>query len=214
MTTTDSPALPHAAETASDLPARVAARRLSGHTAGLFGADGEGFVTRPIAELELDLEGILLPGLAGDRHRGHSRAADARVPWYPRGTRIRNARQVSILSPDELAEIARALEVSEVTPEEIGANLLVEGIPHLSHLPRGTRLHFPSGASLAVEDENAPCRFAGASVAKRNPGRTGLDLAFVTAARHRRGLVAWVERPGRIQAGDPIDVRIPEQWIY
>jgi hypothetical protein len=196
------------------LPDRTAARRVTARTAGLFVADGDGFVTRPVTEMELDLEGILLPGLAGDRHRGHSRAADARVPWYPRGTRIRNARQVSILSPDELAEIARALDLPQVTAEEIGANLLVEGIPHLSHLPRGTRLHFPSGASLAIEDENAPCRFAGASVARRNPGRDGLDLAFVKAARHRRGLVAWVERPGRILAGDAIDVRIPEQWIY
>jgi hypothetical protein len=210
MSASHAPAPPQASEP----PSRVAARRLAAHAAGLFVADGEDFVTRPVAELELDLEGILLPGLAGDRHRGHSRAADARVPWYPRGTRIRNARQVSILSPDELAEVARALEVPAVTAEEIGANLLVEGLPHLSHLPRGTRLHFPSGASLAVEDENAPCRVAGASVARRNPGREGLDLAFVKAARHRRGLVAWVERPGRIQAGDAIDVRIPEQWIY
>lgn len=213
MSAPPSPAEQPAAEQ-PEWPARVAARRLSARVAGLFVADGDGFVTRPVAELELDLEGILLPGLAGDRHRGHSRAADVRVPWYPRGTRIRNTRQVSILSPDELAQIAGALDVPRVTAEEVGANLLVDGLVHLSHLPRGTRLHFPSGASLAVEDENAPCRFAGASVAKRNPGREGLDLAFVKAARHRRGLVAWVERPGKVLPGEKIDVRIPEQWIY
>jgi hypothetical protein len=27
-------------------------------------------------------------------------------------------------------------------------------------------------------------------------------------------LVAWVEKPGRIVAGEEISVRVPEQWIY
>jgi hypothetical protein len=190
------------------------ARTLTGTIAWLGVADGDGFQTRAVQAIDVDLEGILVDGLAGDRHRGHSRAADARVPWYPRGTRIRNARQISIVSPDELAAIAVALDLSGLGPQELGANIVLDGIPDLTHLPRGTRLFFPAEASLAIEDENAPCRLAGASVARANPGRKGLEFAFVPAARHRRGLVAWVERPGRIAAGDNVQVRIPEQWLY
>lgn len=193
---------------------RRAAFTATARVAGLFVADGDHFVSRPVESFEVDLEGILVEGLKGDRHRGHSRPADARVPWYPRGTRIRNARQISILSVEELAEVASRLGVPAVTPEEIGASLVFEGLPNLSHLPRGSRLMFPGLAALAVEDENAPCRHAGAEVAARNPGRPALDLDFVKAAKHRRGLVAWVERPGTIRRGDVVDVRIPEQWIY
>lgn len=195
------------------MPAR-AARTLTGTVGWLGIADGESFVTRPVETVELDLEGLVVPGLAGDRHRGHSRAADARVPWYPRGTRIRNARQVSIMASDELAGIAGALDLPQVGPQELGANLILDGVPNLTRLPRGTRLFFPGEAALAIEDENTPCRLAGASVARAHPGRDGLAFAFVAAARHRRGLVAWVERPGRISLGDAVQVRIPEQWLY
>ncbi|TJV75695.1 MAG: molybdenum cofactor sulfurase, partial [Mesorhizobium sp.] len=34
------------------------------------------------------------------------------------------------------------------------------------------------------------------------------------AAKRLRGLVAWVEKPGRITTGEEISVRVPEQWIY
>jgi hypothetical protein len=33
-------------------------------------------------------------------------------------------------------------------------------------------------------------------------------------AKRLRGLVAWVEKPGIIRAGEEISVRVPEQWIY
>jgi hypothetical protein len=190
------------------------ARKLEARLAWLGVADGDGFVTRPVESFAVDLEGIAVGGLAGDRHRGYARAADSRVPWYPRGTPIRNSRQVSIVSREELEAIRAALELRDLGPEEIGANMVLEGVPNLTRLPRGSRLVFPGLASLAVEDENAPCRLAGASVARRNPGRQGLDLAFVAAARHRRGLVAWTERPGTLAVGDTIEIRIPEQWLY
>ena len=39
-------------------------------------------------------------------------------------------------------------------------------------------------------------------------------LMFPKAAKRLRGLVAWVEKPGRIARGEAVSVRIPEQWIY
>ena len=185
------------------------ARRLRARLVGLMIADAAGFVTRPVERAALDFE-----GLVGDRHRGLTRKADSRVPWHPRGTPIRNVRQVSLVAPDELAVIARRLEVPAVEASWLGANLVVEGIADLTALPPGTRLHFPGGACLVVEGENAPCRHAGAEVAKHHPGRPGLDLAFVKAAQGRRGLVAWVERPGELVAGSEFELRVPAQKLW
>ena len=190
------------------------ARALAGRLVAVMIADGDGFGTRSVEGATVDFEGFVIDGLRGERHRGHVRAADARVPWYPRGTPIRNSRQVSIVSVEDLAAIAAALDVAELGPEWLGANLVVEGIPSLSMLPRGRRLALPQGAVFAVEDQNAPCIVTGRAVARQCPGREGLDFAFVKAARRLRGLVGWVERGGVVRVGDAISVRVPEQWIY
>ena len=67
-----------------------------------------------------------------------------------------------------------------------------------SFIPRGTRLFFPSGAVLAVTDQNAPCRIAGAEVERNLPASDGLALRFAAAAKRLRGVVAYVDRPGII----------------
>ncbi|MCS0493689.1 MOSC domain-containing protein [Ancylobacter sp. MQZ15Z-1] len=190
-------------------PDTLPAQRFRARLARTLIADGEGFATRDAPRLPLTLEGV-----PGDRHAGHARPADSRVPWYPRGTPIRNARQLTLVAPDELDAIARRLGVPEVRPEWIGANLVVEGVGRLTWLPPGTRLHFPGGAALAVEGENAPCRHAGAAVARACPGVAGLDLAFVKAAAGLRGLVAWVERAGEIAAGTDVELRVPTQRLW
>jgi hypothetical protein len=68
---------------------------------------------------------------------------------------------------------------------------------------------FVGGAVLKVEAENGPCRVAGGSIAAQVPGRQGLDLLFPRAAKHKRGLVASVEKPGTIAAGAEIALRVP-----
>ncbi len=85
------------------MSAVVPGRTIEARVAAVMVADGDGFETRAVEAAELDLEGFVLPGLRGERHRGHARKADARVPWFPRGTPIRNSRQVSIVCPQELA---------------------------------------------------------------------------------------------------------------
>jgi len=187
----------------------VAGQRFNAKLSRLLIADGAGFATRDVERLEVTLDGV-----PGDRHEGIARPADSRVPWYPRGTPIRNSRQVTILAPDELMEMARRLGVDEVKPEWIGSNMVLEGVPRLTQLPPGTRLHFPSGAALAVEGENAPCRHAGAAVAAFYPDSEGMDVAFVKAAKGLRGLVAWVERAGEILAGSEVSVRVPAQKLW
>lgn len=184
----------------------VPAQRFTARVARALIADGEGFETRDVPALPVTLEGV-----RGDRHAGVARPADSRVPWYPRGTPIRNCRQLSLVAPDELAEIARRLQVAAVEPAWIGANLVLEGVPRLTRLPPGTRLHFPGGAALVIEGENAPCRQAGAAVARAVSGGAGFDTAFVKAAAGLRGLVAWVERAGEIAAGTDVELRVPPQ---
>lgn len=49
------------------------------------------------------------------------------------------------------------MNIPEVRPEWLGANILVRGIDRLTELPAGTRLLFPNGTGLICEGENLPC---------------------------------------------------------
>lgn len=157
---------------------------------------------------------VTLEGFEGDRHAGLTYRSGGRTPQFPRGTEIRNTRQVSILSAEELAEVAAKLGVPAVTAESMGANLILRGIPSLTLLPPSTRLYFPDDAVLVVEGENLPCTTAGAEVQKLYPHVERLTTRFPDAALHKRGIVAWVERAGSISVGDEVRVEIPDQVIY
>ena len=187
------------------------ARKLAAKVAGTFIASGATFETFAVEALDLVLDGI-----AGDHHHGPTRRSGGREPWYPRGTPMRNERQVSIVAPDELALVAERMELPEIRPEWIGANLLLDGVPRLSMLPSGTLLFFAGGTTLKVDGQNKPCRIAGQLIAERAgmADREAGALAFPKMAPRLRGLVAWVEKPGRIENGEAVSVRIPEQWIY
>jgi len=152
-------------------------------------------------------------GLAGEKHSGFTRPADSRTPYYTRGTPIRNDRQISILSAEEMQQAAANLGIPQIQPEWIGANLLLSGIPRLSKLPPNTRLVFESGAVLLVTAENHPCKLAGRTIAAQI-GRTELGELYPKAAAGLRGVVAVVELPGLIREGDAVTVEIPRQLLY
>lgn len=155
---------------------------------------------------------LLFEGIDGDCHGGLTRKSDSRMlKYFKRNTPVKNARQVSILSREELNEIAAAMIVPEVRPEWVGANIVTEGIPDLTLLPPSTRLQFPSGATIAIDIENVPCRYPAAVIDKHYPDpKTG----FVRAAKNKRGVVGWVEAEGEINVGDTIAVWLPPQRIY
>ncbi|TPL96954.1 MOSC domain-containing protein [Mesorhizobium sp. B2-3-11] len=189
----------------------IPSKKLAGRAAALYVAPADDFQTRPVDELRLGFDGI-----SGDFHAGPTRRSGGREPWYPRGTEMRNERQISIVAADELGIVAERMELAEIKPEWIGANLVIEDVPHLSMLPAGTLLFFKGGVTLKVDAQNGPCRFAGRSIAE-NAGMADIEagaLLFPKAAKRLRGVVAWVERPGIVRAGEEISVRVPEQWIY
>ncbi|RWM23457.1 MAG: MOSC domain-containing protein [Mesorhizobium sp.] len=189
----------------------IPARKLAAQVVALYVAPSDHFETCAVDELRLGFDGI-----NGDFHAGATRRSGGREPWYPRGTEMRNERQLSIVAADELAIVARRMGIAEIKPEWIGANLLIEGLPHLSMLPSGTLLFFRGGVTIKIDAQNGPCRIAGRSVAE-NAGMADHEagaLLFPKAAKRLRGVVAWVEKPGRIVTGEEISVRVPEQWIY
>lgn len=156
---------------------------------------------------------VTYAGFAGETHGGLTRPSCSRVlKQYPkRGTEIRNTRQVSILSPDDLAEIAKRLEIPEVKPEWVGANLVLDGIPSLTMLPPSSRLIFAGGVTLTVDMESAPCRFPGEVIERHYAGR---GAAFPKVAAGLRGVTAWVEREGEIMVGESCRLHCPPQRIY
>ena len=189
----------------------IPARKLAAKAAALYVAPADHFQTRPVDELRLGFDGI-----SGDFHAGPTRRSGGREPWYPRGTEMRNERQLSIVAADELAIVAERMGLAEIKPEWIGANLVIEGVPNLSMLPAGTQLFFKGGVTIKVDAQNGPCRIAGRSIAEY-AGMADVEagaLLFPKAAKRLRGVVAWVEKPGTISLGEEISARVPEQWIY
>lgn len=153
-------------------------------------------------------------GVQGDVHSGVNRQSCSRVAaQYPVGTPIRNTRQFSILSAEDLAEIAAAMGIDALSPHLLGATMVLRGIPDFSHVPPGSRIQSESGATLVVDLENRPCTLPARGIETSHPG---FGAAFKKAAQGRRGVVAWVEREGTVSVGDRLRLHVPDQpvWAY
>jgi len=155
---------------------------------------------------------VTYEGFEGEDHGGLTRPSCSRVKLqYKRGTEIRNTRQISILSQEELNAVAAEMDLDEIEPEWVGANLILTGIPDLTQIPPSSRLIFEGGVSLVVDMENGPCRFAAEQIDVHRPGK---GLRFAKVADGRRGVTAWVEKTGQISIGESVRLHIPPQRIY
>jgi len=151
-------------------------------------------------------------GLEGTRHFGETRKSCNRVrAQYPVGTEIRNVRQLSVLSGEELDAMAAAMGIDAMDPARLGATLVLRGIPDFTHVPPASRPQAESGATLTVDMENKPCPQPGRSLEVVHPGK---GKAFKPAAVDRRGVTAWVERPGRLRIGDRMRLHVPAQRAW
>ncbi len=153
-------------------------------------------------------------GVAGELHGGVTRASCSRVTGqYKRGTEIRNVRQFSVLSAEEIAVIADVMGLATLDPSLLGASLVISGIPDFTHLPPSSRLQADSGATLVVDMENRPCTLPAKEIEAVHPG---FGKKFKPAAQDRRGVTAWVEREGVLRVGAKIRLHVPDQraWNY
>jgi hypothetical protein len=152
---------------------------------------------------------LTFAGPEGEAHGGLTRPSCSRVMGlYPRGTVIRNTRQLSVLSAEDLAEIAADMGLPTLDPALLGASLVVRGLPDFSHVPPGSRLLADSGACLTVDMENRPCTLPARPIEGAHPG---YGARFKAAAKGRRGVTAWVEAEGSLDLGDRLRMFIPDQ---
>ena len=151
-------------------------------------------------------------GFAGEVHAGLTRPSCSRVlKQYPRDTEIRNVRQLCVVSAEEMAEVAVKMGLEAMDYAWVGASLVLEGIPDLTHLPPGSRLQGPDGVTLVVDMENLPCQEPAVTIEKARPGQ---GKGFKRAAEGKRGVTAWVEREGEMLVGDAMTVWLPPNRLY
>ena len=164
-----------------------------------------------LASQRRDAMALALDGPEGEAHGGATRPSCSRViGLYPRDTEIRNTRQLSVVSAEELAEIARRLGLDAVDPAWLGATMVIEGIADLSHLPPSSRLQFGGhGApTITVDVNNRPCHLPAPVIEAARPGH---GRGFKAAAAGLRGITAWVERAGEVAVGQPVRLFVPDQ---
>ncbi|MGB1239918.1 MAG: MOSC domain-containing protein [Pseudomonadales bacterium] len=151
-------------------------------------------------------------GIQGESHGGETRLSCSRVgAQYPKKTEIRNVRQISLISREELQAIADNMGIPELDPSWLGPNILVSGIPDFSLIPPSSRLITAAGTSLTVDMCNGPCRFVGDVIEAHYPGK---GKFFVKAALNMRGVTAWVECCGELKVGDEFVLHVPKQPHY
>ncbi|HCP82638.1 MAG TPA: sulfurase [Octadecabacter sp.] len=156
------------------------------------------------AMLDLTFEGV-----AGAFHAGLTRASCSRVKsQYAKGTPIKNERQLSIVSQEEIDLIAAEMGVEALDPRRLGATMVVKGIPDFSHVPPSSRLQAPSGATVTVDMENRPCQFPAKSLVVEHGDAA---KSFKPAAKNLRGVCAWVAAEGRVEVGDKLMLHVPDQ---
>ena len=174
-----------------------------------------GHVANREAALESQSQTVLRASFAGpegEAHGGLTRPSCSRVlGQYPRNTEIRNTRQFSIVSAEDLAAIAAEMGLDRLDPALMGATMMIEGIPDFSHLPPSSRLQGAHGATLVVDMNNRPCTLPARPIENRHPG---FGKVFKPAAVARRGITAWVEREGIFALGEAMRLHIPDQPIW
>lgn len=151
-------------------------------------------------------------GIADEDHGGLTRLSCSRVvTQYPRGTEIRNVRQLAVVCAEELQQIAKAMGLDEIDPAWLGSSMVVRGLPDFTHLPPSSRLQTQAGVTLTVDMENRSCNLPAKVIDGVHPGR---GKAFKAAAKGRRGVTAWVERQGLLRVGDSVTLHVPDQRAW
>ncbi|MEM9852393.1 MAG: sulfurase [Pseudomonadota bacterium] len=168
--------------------------------------------TRLGSDARADVD-VRFGGVRGESHGGLTRESCVRVrAQHPPGTTIANVRQFSIVSEEEMAQIAERMGIDEVRPEWMGASIMVRGISDFTHLPPSSRLQTARGTTLVIDMENRPCKYPG--IEEIEPHYPGKGAGVTAAALGRRGVTAWVEREGPLALGDTFTLHVPDQRAW
>ncbi len=166
-----------------------------------------------LSNLAVEALDLRFEGPAGESRNGLTRASCSRVVGqYPKGSEIRNTRQLCLMSSEELAEIAAKMAVAGLPPALLGVSVLVEGIPDFTYIPPNSRLVSTAGAAICIDMENRPCHLPAKGIEDKMAGKGG---RFKAAAKGRRGVTGWVEREGVLRLGDELRLHVPGQraWV-
>jgi len=151
-------------------------------------------------------------GADGEAHSGLTRASCVRVKsQWKQGTEIRNERQLSVLSQEEIDAIAAACGLERLDPALLGCSIVVKGISDFTHVPPSSRLQAENGTTIVVDMENRPCVLPGREIEADHPTH---GVRFKAAAVDRRGVTAWVQSEGTLNVGDRLRLHVPDQRAW
>ena len=182
-------------------------KMINGKVEGIFYTPEGASFSSPLEKATFTLEGMI-----GDKHSGLTMMSRTHHPEFSEKIEMANTRQLSIMSVEELFSISKELGIKEIKPEWMSANLLLSGIPNLSKLPTGTRLHFSGGLIIYNEGQNFPCKTTARIVQEQYPEVEGIQKIFIKTAMQKRGLIAWVEHPSELLNGADCFVELPPAW--
>jgi len=165
--------------------------------------------TETLRNIAVDEMALTFAGNSDESRAGLTRPSCSRVVGqYPRGTDIRNTRQLCIVSAEELAVIAANMGIDAVDPAWFSTSIVVEGIPDFTLIPPASRLITSNGTAITVDMENRPCNLPAPVINEDMPDK---GRAFKLAAKGLRGVTGWVEREGLLRVGDKITLHVPDQ---
>ena len=151
-------------------------------------------------------------GAQGEAHSGVTRASCVRVrAQWPEGTEIRNVRQLSVMSQEEIDEIAADCGLDALDPALLGCSVVVKGISDFSHVPPSSRLQSADGTTIVVDMQNRPCNLPAREIEIDHPTH---GKPFKAVAKGKRGVTAWVEREGTFRVGDAVTLHVPDQRAW
>lgn len=141
-------------------------------------------------------------GVKGDAHGG---VTVQHLSDKKKNPEAPNLRQVHLMHAELFDELAA--KGIEVEAGQMGENIVTRGIDLLG-LPQGTEILFPSGAVIQITGLRSPCR-------KLNTIHPDLLKAVVEkridgSVNKKSGVMSIVLTGGDIQAGDKIEVALPE----
>lgn len=179
-----------------------------------------------VPRISLIFDGVTLDDHHNDRHYGRTRIARPyQLPgdWAKR--EVRNERQVSVATLDDLKQIADELELTEAIAAKtsdfskfmakvLAVNIVIDGPDLNRYLGPGTKLMIGEpvrGAIIEVSEAHLPCSKPPTAIARELPGLDfdALKSGFKAVAAERRGYMASVYLEGMVRVEDTISAQPP-----